>query len=364
MAPKHAPEIPMPSHRNRTSPLESARQRTGGSVAEWARICGVSARQYRRYERGETKMPAARRLALYAHAQRHVVQRVPTNTVGRDFVVGDLHGHRAVLDELLTRTRFDPVKDRVFSVGDLVDRGPDSFSTLCLLQEPWFFAVRGNHEDMLLDYTLAGNGYGAPERDHPFWHNGGRWFLELTPDQYRLWEEDLLLRTALLPHILVVGAGPTRFQIVHAELDGVACRLNDTLLDTMSADGSSIDGGSTGESEFIEGFDGFGPRRMRLLWGRGLIYHKEALAPPSGLSPTFCGHTPVKRVATQAGHVFLDTGAAFLGDESAPDAGVTLIEVLTGDAPTSPTSPASPPTNAKTPYRIAADYRGVSRASA
>ena len=334
-----------------TSPLISARTRMGESVADWARVCGVSSRQYRRYERKESGVPRARQAALYAHVERYVIQRLPANTKGRDFVVGDLHGHHAALESLLREACFDPSQDRVFSVGDLVDRGPESFQTLRLLQEPWFFAVRGNHEDMLLDFALGGDNYGRPTRDHPFLHNGGRWFLEMSPEQDALWNDDLLPRTALLPHILVIGEGAARFQIVHAELDGVAQRLTDIALDAPLADLNQAR-----DREFIEGFDGFGHQRMRFLWGRALIHHKGVLTAPTGLSPTFCGHTPARHILTQGGHIFVDTGAALLGNEKAPEARVTLVEVLVGDAPYAAAGGA--------PYAIAAEYRGPSSISA
>ncbi|MBK8993858.1 MAG: metallophosphoesterase [Gammaproteobacteria bacterium] len=75
---------------------------------------------------------------------------MPPNRRGRDFVVGDLHGYLGALQDALARAGFDPGCDRLFSTGDLIDRGPDSPGCAALLGEPWFYAVRGNHEDMLL----------------------------------------------------------------------------------------------------------------------------------------------------------------------------------------------------------------------
>src|SRR3546814_7017992 len=95
---------------------------------------------------------------------RALHQRMPANTVGRDFIVGDMHGCLDLFQAQLDRIGFDPTKDRIFSVGDLADRGPDSMGCLRLLREPWFHAVRGNHEDMLLDYaypTPAPYAYGS-----------------------------------------------------------------------------------------------------------------------------------------------------------------------------------------------------------
>ncbi len=100
------------------------------------------------------------------------------NDRGRDFVVGDLHGCIAEFETLLKRLRFDFQSDRMFSVGDLVDRGPDSMACLRLLKEPWFFAVKGNHEDMMLNAIASNLESGA---DHWIW-NGGDWGVERFED--------------------------------------------------------------------------------------------------------------------------------------------------------------------------------------
>ena len=47
------------------------------------------------------------------------------NDTGRDLVVGDVHGHFATLRRALDELEVGE-HDRVFSLGDLVDRGPDS----------------------------------------------------------------------------------------------------------------------------------------------------------------------------------------------------------------------------------------------
>lgn len=100
--------------------------------------------------------------------------RVEANQRGRDFVVGDLHGSTAGFLGLLQLIDFNPEIDRMFSVGDLVDRGPDSMSMLRLLKEPWFHAVLGNHEDMMLE-AVASNFRSGTER---WFGNGGDWAIE------------------------------------------------------------------------------------------------------------------------------------------------------------------------------------------
>src|SRR5690606_21866435 len=146
-------------------------------------------------------------------------QRLPANTDGRDFIVGDLHGCLDLLQAQLVRREFDVTVDRLFSVGDLTDRGPDSMGCLRLLREPWFFAVRGNHENMLIDYEYeVVMPYGSRTSAQLFFRNGGGWVQKLEADVQRELREDLLPRVVALPYVMTVGEGTTQFHVAHAEL--------------------------------------------------------------------------------------------------------------------------------------------------
>jgi len=64
------------------------------------------------------------------------------------YVIGDIQGCFPAFKRLLKKVAFDPGKDCLWSVGDLVNRGPDNLSTL-----RWFYqhrdsavAVLGNHD--------------------------------------------------------------------------------------------------------------------------------------------------------------------------------------------------------------------------
>ena len=93
------------------------------------------------------------------------------NLKGRDFVIGDLHGSRLAFENLLKNLSFDETVDRMFSVGDLVDRGEDSHWCLSLIRNSWFHSVYANHEQLMYE-AFSGEPYGIWWLD-----NGGSWGL-------------------------------------------------------------------------------------------------------------------------------------------------------------------------------------------
>lgn len=62
------------------------------------------------------------------------------------WVVGDIHGCAREFGDLLDEIRFDPAKDELWSVGDLVNTGPDSLEVLRLWKDVGGRAVLGNHD--------------------------------------------------------------------------------------------------------------------------------------------------------------------------------------------------------------------------
>ncbi len=72
----------------------------------------------------------------------------------RTIIVGDVHGCREELEELLDRVAFTS-GDRLVFVGDLIARGPDSLGVLDIVRTTGAIVVRGNHEQKLLSWYAA-----------------------------------------------------------------------------------------------------------------------------------------------------------------------------------------------------------------
>ncbi|SEO91661.1 metallophosphoesterase [Aquisalimonas asiatica] len=237
-------------------------------------------------------MPAMPGTSLHPHGDDGIrIHHLPANTVGRDLIVGDLHGCRSLLDQALDALQFDPVADRLLSVGDLVDRGPESQACLALLEEPWFHAVAGNHEAMLVARVRSGDRDIGARDLHQL--NGGNWFRgprHVAADGTLARRLEL---AAALPHLLVVGDGPERYHLVHAELP------------------AGPDAPVVTNAEIDSGLPGATPEP--LLWARALMSGRAPRLPRTqrGLSTTYCGHTPEPKVRRRRSHVCLDTGACY-----------------------------------------------------
>lgn len=138
---------------------------------------------------------------------------LPVNELGRDYVVGDIHGHVSKLEDQLAAINFDKSKDRLICVGDLIDRGPESAQALDLLDEDWFFSVMGNHEYLMLSGLKHQN-----SNDRLVWiQNGGEWITTAARDRWGHWFEKI---ESMPIGIEVVSSSGHKYGIVHADFPG------------------------------------------------------------------------------------------------------------------------------------------------
>ncbi len=122
--------------------------------------------------------------------------------------MGDIHGCFSHLSRSLEAIGFDASADRLFSVGDLVDRGPESDQVLEWLAKPWFFAICGNHDFMVWRSAL---GIPYPDADHVL--HGGAWLEKISGTE----RSQLGRRLRALPLALEVETALGLVGLVHAD---------------------------------------------------------------------------------------------------------------------------------------------------
>lgn len=231
------------------------------------------------------------------------VKRLAGNTRGRDFIVADLHGCRHLLEARLTAIGFDKKVDRLFSVGDLVDRGPLSFDTLRLIEELWFEFVIGNHEAMLLAYLYQRmSTYHVPS---DFIRNGGEWFRELTKTQLQHFERVLVPLLLKAPLVIRVEDADCPYNVLHAEALGHG--RSPMLQDADLADEGVVNSHETSITWGRRLIHGAAPVLRAFAEPEQLVIAEPALEP--GLSLTYVGHTILPNPVLHRSHLFMDCGA-------------------------------------------------------
>jgi len=250
------------------------------------------------------------------------VQRYPLNTRGRDFVVGDIHGCFSMLDAELAARGFDPARDRLFSVGDLVDRGAESPMVLDAVQRHNIRAVRGNHEQGILDWALR-NDMDPTQvqamRENPSeaiaeWayhdghtselvYNGGQWFIELyCAEDNPVKARDIVSYFSTLPYAIEVETEHGLVGIVHAE---VPCGHWQEVTHTLEVRRSS-------------------QVREIVLWDRSRWTGGHIPEHVGGVSAVVVGHTPHREIFQRGNVIDIDTGAVYryLGNK------LTMLDLL------------------------------------
>lgn len=268
----------------------------------------------------------------------NLIKRLPANLEGRDFVCADIHGSFSCVERFLREISFDETKDRLICSGDLIDRGPENVKCLELLYKPWFYMVKGNHEDLMQSF------FQRKPLGNWWFPNGGVWGMQYANEYSD--DGDLVRDAALeiipkLPLLITVERpGGGVFHVLHAEIypDG------EDLTDEIFADEQKFS-----DLAFRQTLNGevvmwgrflFAPfykkdidKRTFKKMARGSLLERKDRIFNDKLSHIYSGHTSIKTPIQFFGQTNLDTMAYASytdNEEYAPWCGLSVTEPATG----------------------------------
>ena len=242
------------------------------------------------------------RMDSFAPSGTPLCVRLGPNLRGRDLVVGDLHGHCATLRRALAEMEVS-AHDRVISLGDLIDRGPNSFHAKAWIEginpaARFDLVLRGNHEQMMLEALAESLRPQAPYRRNTAWKlwrmNGGNWWRPQGPGGDA---EDWVRLLGSLPFAARAETRHGPLGLVHA------CPVHRRWQDLE--DGVRDDGNANHRT------------RTQALWSRvrhGYLQREigetgdEHLGPVEGVRAVLTGHTPSQEPRWHENVLGIDTG--------------------------------------------------------
>ncbi len=195
----------------------------------------------------------------------------------------------------MQRVGFDPGRDRLFSVGDLIDRGPESERALEWLEKPWFHAIRGNHEELAIRWAASDRSFAQHYVD---W--GGAWLVDLPKPR----QQDFAEAFNGLPYAIEVETAQGLVGLVHAEVWG---RSWQRMVDAFANVSHTSD---------------LKRLAQQTLWERYRI-DTNWQDPVEGVRAVVTGHATVEAVKVLGNVFYIDTGG-WLANGS-----FTLIELAT-----------------------------------
>lgn len=222
--------------------------------------------------------------------QKQMLSTFSSNNAGRDFICSDIHGHFSLLEAELSLVNFDEGVDRLFSLGDLIDRGEESHLALEWLKKPWFYAIQGNHERMLI------NAY--EQRSEMLWRQwmmwGGDWAEDMGFEQL----ESYFRAFKSLPIGLEIALTDSKtIGLIHAELPDV-CDWREVRDVLLSVPANQVEANRITSD---------------MLWNKAQPYlsseERGRVKPVANIYHVFHGHTIVEDYLTITNRTFMDLGA-------------------------------------------------------
>ena len=200
------------------------------------------------------------------------------NENGKDYVTGDIHGSMDLLFKSLDAIGFNYEKDRLFAVGDLVNRGHQSFEMVLLAADmDWFYPTLGNHELMvILNYLYDYYSEELVKRK-------GDWYL----NSNRNFQKGIYDILSTFPVAIELTYPSHKIGLIHAEVPKNDWASLDKPIKTFTS--KILDEG---------------------LWSRDK-YQRINNDYVKGVDYVFVGHTPVKKPIMLENVCYIDTGACY-----------------------------------------------------
>jgi len=183
----------------------------------------------------------------------------------------------------LDKLQFNTATDRLFSAGDLVDKGQEHRNVVSLLDQNWFFSTRGNHDQFIIDQfdserilTSKSIDQHSPQLSHL--KIGGGWFYHLPQNQKRWFYQ----RLKQLPYVIEIETPKGSIGICHA---GVHADIDHW-------------------DDFLEALHDKDIREKTLRWRKAV---KMDMRHVTGIYQTFHGHTTQKKIRQVGNTFFIDT---------------------------------------------------------
>jgi len=131
----------------------------------------------------------------------------------KTIAIGDVHGCLGELQDLLTKCKYEPTTDKLYLLGDLVDRGPDSAGVIAFARRLSKLygaeCVKGNHDDKHVRFRRHYNTEKATGKKNPMKFNDRN-----MAEHLKLTDEDVAWMEAL-PNVIMPPSLPG-YACVHA----------------------------------------------------------------------------------------------------------------------------------------------------
>lgn len=240
-------------------------------------------------------------------SKNNKVLELKENFIGKDYVVGDIHGQYKELFKKLKSINFEPSRDRLICVGDLVDRGLYSLDSYNWLNYSWFYSVMGNHEFARATMYFFEDKF--PEKFKFMYEDVAiDWYEEIS----RAERQRYILKFLELPLLIEIHSNDKKIGILHGDFPESVGSWED-----LKKCVNNIDYGIT----------------QKLLFGRtnaksanpikdyqAFYSNKNVNFNVKGVDRLCVGHTVQVEPSVVGNYVFLDTGAGYMSpNKVSPD---------------------------------------------